>query len=439
MPALLRAVAALAVYALFAAPSLLLAQTTTFTYQGSLSQSGLPANGNFSMEFSLFDDLSGGSEIGSTITVNPVPVSNGGFTVDLDFGASAFSGPARYLQITVNGTPLTPRRLLTSTSYAIRSLDSASVAGPISGANSVARLLVTNTQAGISNPSPANIPPAAVRGNATSPSGSTIGVIGTSSSQNGLGIVGLTSGTGILKEAEAIGVLGLATSNTGRTIGVSGQAVSPDGIAIDAQVTPGGNGYLFLGSNGSSSPFFVKSNGDIHTEGKISASGLATFPGGLTVNTLPANFNGGASVVNGLSVVGVTSTQSISVNGNVTVSGSLSVAGGKNNIVTLPDGRSVLLYANESPEYWYEDFGTVRLRNGRALVKIDPTFAATTNTGVGYKVFLTPNGNTRGLYVIRKTATTFEVRESNGGRSNISFDYRIVAKRRGYESIRFGQ
>jgi hypothetical protein len=51
-------------------------------------------------------------------------------------------------------------------------------------------------------------------------------------------------------------------------------------------------------------------------------------------------------------------------------------------------------------------------------------------------VFLTPNGDSEGLYVAGKTATGFEVREQGGGTSNISFDYRIVAKRRGYESVR---
>ena len=51
------------------------------------------------------------------------------------------------------------------------------------------------------------------------------------------------------------------------------------------------------------------------------------------------------------------------------------------------------------------------------------------NLDVPYKVFLTPDGNCRGLYVYRKSATTFEVRELGRGHSNISFDYRIVAKR----------
>ena len=35
-----------------------------------------------------------------------------------------------------------------------------------------------------------------------------------------------------------------------------------------------------------------------------------------------------------------------------------------------------------------------------------------------------------------KSATSFEVRELGGGTTDISFDYRIVAKRLGYEELR---
>ena len=58
------------------------------------------------------------------------------------------------------------------------------------------------------------------------------------------------------------------------------------------------------------------------------------------------------------------------------------------------------------------------------------------NTGVDYHVFLTPNGDSNGLYVAAKSTTSFEIREQGGGTSNIAFDYRIVARRRGYENIR---
>jgi hypothetical protein len=53
-----------------------------------------------------------------------------------------------------------------------------------------------------------------------------------------------------------------------------------------------------------------------------------------------------------------------------------------------------------------------------------------------YHVFLTPRADSKGLYVINATPGSFEVRESGGGTSSLTFDYKIVAKRRGYEKQR---
>ena len=107
--------------------------------------------------------------------------------------------------------------------------------------------------------------------------------------------------------------------------------------------------------------------------------------------------------------------------------------------VLIPDNRVVELYSMESPELWSEDFGSGELRNGVGEVPLDPTFALSVNTRTGYHVFLTPNGDCEGLYVAQKTATGFQVRELRGGKSNVEFDYRIVAKRRGYENVRMDQ
>ena len=98
--------------------------------------------------------------------------------------------------------------------------------------------------------------------------------------------------------------------------------------------------------------------------------------------------------------------------------------------------RRVETYSMQSPENWFEDFGSGALSNGAATVKLDPTFTQTVNTETEYHVFLTPNGDSKGLYVSQKTATSFEVREQGGGASSVAFDYRIVAKRVGYEKIR---
>jgi hypothetical protein len=90
------------------------------------------------------------------------------------------------------------------------------------------------------------------------------------------------------------------------------------------------------------------------------------------------------------------------------------------------DGQRVLAYAPESAAATIEDVGTARMNGGVANVRLDPGFAAMMDRR-WYYVFLTPLGDTRGLYVSLKTVSGFQVRESERGRSNLDFDYRIVA------------
>ena len=73
---------------------------------------------------------------------------------------------------------------------------------------------------------------------------------------------------------------------------------------------------------------------------------------------------------------------------------------------------------------------------GAATVALEPTFAETVNTAMEYHVFVTPKGDCKGLYVANETPAGFEVHELGGGQSTVAFDYRIVARRKGYESVR---
>jgi hypothetical protein len=94
--------------------------TTAFTYQGQLRDGGTNANGAYTMIFKLFDAVTGGNAIG-TNTSNPT-LANGLFSVNLDFGAGAFTGSARWLDITITngGTTqtLSPRVQVLPAPYA---------------------------------------------------------------------------------------------------------------------------------------------------------------------------------------------------------------------------------------------------------------------------------------------------------------------------------
>jgi hypothetical protein len=199
--------------------------------------------------------------------------------------------------------------------------------------------------------------------------------------------------------ADAIGGYFLAKpSGTGFHLGVYGDArgsSNTDAIGVDGYASNSSTGAAYGG-------YFW-----------TSASGTGTHYGVYAVGT------GGSANYAGYFV------------GNF-----LATGGTKSAAVKVDNGEYRLLYCQESTENWFEDFGKAQLTNGVVRINIDPLYAQTVNTSIDYHVFPIPEGDCKGLFVTNKTPTSFEVRELQGGTSNISFSYRIVAKRKGYENLR---
>lgn len=72
---------------------------TTFTYQGTLEDGGNPANGSYDLQFRALDGT--GTQVGPLLSLPDVAISNGVFSVQLDFGLTVFTGDDRFLQIGV--------------------------------------------------------------------------------------------------------------------------------------------------------------------------------------------------------------------------------------------------------------------------------------------------------------------------------------------------
>ncbi|MCX6896745.1 MAG: hypothetical protein NTZ16_14900 [Verrucomicrobia bacterium] len=118
------------------------AQGTAFTYQGRLADNGTVANGIYDLRFSILDAAMSGSLVAGPLTNRPVAVTNGIFTVTLDFGAGVFDGNARWLQIGVrtNGaaaayTLLNPTQPLTPAPQALFAGTAGSLAGVLAATN----------------------------------------------------------------------------------------------------------------------------------------------------------------------------------------------------------------------------------------------------------------------------------------------------------------
>jgi len=119
------------------------AQPTAFTYQGRLNNGTNPASGSYDFQFQIYN--AGSVVVAGPLTNAPVAVTNGLFTVALDFGGSVFSGGALTLEIGVrtNGSAgayaiLSPRQPILSVPYAVQSLNASNavmLTAPLQGTN----------------------------------------------------------------------------------------------------------------------------------------------------------------------------------------------------------------------------------------------------------------------------------------------------------------
>ncbi len=130
------------------------AQGTAFTYQGQLQNNGSLASGTYNLAFSLFNTNTGGVAIAGPVTNNAVNVTNGLFTVLVDFGYGVFTGTSNWLEIAVetNGgssfTNLSPRQQLTPVPYAIYAEGTSNLLGTVPAAQLPGNV-ITNNENGV--------------------------------------------------------------------------------------------------------------------------------------------------------------------------------------------------------------------------------------------------------------------------------------------------
>lgn len=252
------------------------AQMSTFTYQGTLSQGGQSANGSFEMQFLLYNAESGGGQIGSTAAVNPVDVASGLFNVSLDFGAGAFDGAARWLEIQVRPmgdsdpfTTLTPRQTIGATPYALYAM---TPAGPKGDAGDTGSTGPTGPQgpAGPKGDTGAT-GPAGPQGPAgsTGPKGDTgsTGPAGSAGPKGDTGSAGPTGPQGPAGSANAWGFSG----NNGLTEGVDFMGTTD---SVDLELRTHNVKALTLQGNGSEVPSLIGGmHNSVEAEGGVIGGG----------------------------------------------------------------------------------------------------------------------------------------------------------------------
>lgn len=252
----------------------------------------------------------------------------------------------------------------------------------------------------------------------------------------GLGVLGFGQTGGIFMGGSpdlnlgGNGVAGETTSDTNTFAGVRGFAYSAEaGVRGVSTQSTGVVGQSFGTdvTNVRSGPGVL----GIGPPVTVQVPGLGS-PGWPGVLGMPSPSNPAGNGVEGRSTRGLAGI----FRGNVFVSGNAIVQGNKSAAVPHPDGSHRALYAVESPDSWFEDFGRAELTEGQARVELDPDFAAVARTEDDYHVFLTAEGDSNGLFVTNRSASSFEVREQQQGTRSLTFSYRIVARRKGVQAER---
>jgi hypothetical protein len=134
------------------------AQGTAFTYQGQLGDGGAPANGSYDFRFAIYNAVTNGSQTGPPVTNTAVPVSNGLFTVTLNFGPGIFTGSNCWLDIGVrttgigNYTALVPRQPVLPVPYAIFSTTASNLSGALSSSQLTGTIPSAQISGTYSNP-----------------------------------------------------------------------------------------------------------------------------------------------------------------------------------------------------------------------------------------------------------------------------------------------
>ena len=331
------------------------------------------------------------------------------------------SGPGGYGLVGTTG--YTGAGLPTSGTQTTGVLGSAAYGNGVVGETSVANTSAAGTFAGVEGI------------DETSPTASfNDGVLGKSTS--GIGVFGLVS------NSPAVGVAGTAE---GSGIGVNAYSHSGDGLdatsvtgpAIEASNNSPSTATVIVNSSGLAQAISATSDGAYST---INVQN--TYGQGINVASVGAGLYALASNSYGVwgvgkyGVLGQSGSSSdlpfVAFNENyaaiwyVDDTGAAHTESAPITLGVTRHGYYAESYSAQATSRTIEDVGSANLIGGSAVVRIDPSFAESIDPS-SYAVFLTPNGDSKGLYVTSKGASSFVVHENQGGRSTLAFDYRIVA------------
>ncbi len=453
------------------------AESVTFTYAGFLSDAnGNALDGDYQMEFRLYDSASGGNELDSYSAT--VSVTGGYFSQDVSFDREYFDGRSLWMEIEVNGETLSPRMRLGEVPYASGLKPGIYVTGTGSYLacfnntdGSRAEFASSEEVYSISPPILLYSYKYGVKGEAENGWGvlgyshfnltygmsvagvygeydNSVGMLGTKVGGLGTGVYGKSGDVGVYGSGDT-GVKGTGSKGVyghGSDYGVYGESdeVGVYGHGYDSGVVGSGvsKSYpplLWVYYTG-----YLSANTTIDNKKNILAGVVGTAystsalgSGVSTYACLAANVDDRSYAYYGEGYFYNIGTGNFT--GDLIVQGDLEVKGTKNFVMPHPTDPSKKIYYTslEGPEAGIYVRGTAKLEDGYAVVELPDHFSLVASGEITAQVTAKiDNGRFTVLNVEEVTADHLTVRGVylNGKPSNAEFDYVVYAERAGYEN-----
>lgn len=273
------------------------------------------------------------------------------------------------------------------------------------------------------------------------------GVKGTNSSTNGgLGVEGTTNSPyKPTTEVRSAGVMGSSQHASGYGVVGIGNNLKPDLFTNPPTI---GGGMMGIGTRAGVVGFGTTATNGLGVVGggnnevvvyPIGGAGVAGSAGGLNTGVGVHGFaKGSATDIDRWGGVFQFGTGISSVHVYTYLAGANSTGiyglisnGTKSTVVKDNAGENRLLFCTEAPEVLFQDFGTGELQNGAAHIDLEGLLTKVIRVDAKHpmKVFIQLEGECNGVYVTNKSAKGFDVKELQGGKSNVPFTWQIVASR----------
>ena len=394
---------------------------TAFSYTGQLLVGGSPVSGSYDLQFQLYTVTSGGTQVGPTVTLTSVPVADGIFYAELNFGTGVYTGQALYLQTSYRlhgGSAYitqSPRKLVPTAGY----VDYAPLAGYAFNSATTSRLQSVPISATAPTTGQALTFDGSKWSPATPSGGFSLPYSGSASSSSTAFAVVNSGGDGIKSTStgnDGTGVTGIANSGANAN-GVYGASSNGFGVVGNGGVTGVTGTNLKTGDSGSLGST-ISHNSAIVDVGVSGSDVLAPTHFGFGVYGNSVNYIGVGGKSTGDN--NASGTDAVGVEGDSSASGDDQNGNGIGVLGASGSGNGVYGFSNSSNGvYGFSNSGTGIFANNHGAGLANPTLLVNNGSSAGIGIYAATNSNDATM-VLSNAGSGDLIKAFNGG--NVNFE-----------------